>query len=514
MAARKDSRSRLRRKRVDRGKPTARRRSIKPVSPPAPTLPTFAPAAAVPVPAVVVTTAAPAIVVTAEVKPPRVGPLLQQALSGLAFGGAATGVARLAMDMADDEAAEPILPVALSLPRIDPAPGERWVTYKQRVLDTLGPVKEWMRANAGLDCDQLILGNALRTRALTGQVREATKHDGLKTVELDPPLLVTTMDDAVRDIELPLFRTRHPALDGTGVRVAVLDSGIDTLHPWLRVVDSVSTCGESVAIPGRHGTHVAGSIASRDTVYGGVAPGVSLINVKVLTAAGNGQPSFITRGIDEALDREAHILSMSLGFNHLPSWSQNGHGWSCPAGDCVLCTAVNNAVALEGVLVVVAAGNEHDRASFLRANNRGDSFDSEIACPGAANGALTVGALTKQTFLTASFSSRGPTAFRSVKPDIAAPGVNITSSVPARRQANGTVVPNLTRAELSDRESGTSMATPIVSGALALILQRRIKNGEPTDVATIRAELLGRGFQALARPAGEVGVGRLNIGSL
>jgi len=257
-----------------------------------------------------------------------------------------------------------------------------------------------------------------------------------------------------------------------------------------------------------------GIMSVPNTVYAGIAPGVTLINVKVLTSTGNGQPSFITRGIDEALDREAQILSMSLGFNHLPTWSQNGHGWSCPAGDCVLCTAVNNAITLEGVLVVVAAGNEHDRAEFLRANNRGNSFDSEISCPGAVNGAITVGALTKQTFLTASFSSRGPTAFNSAKPDIAAPGVNITSSVPARRQANGTIVPNLTRAQLSDRESGTSMATPIVAGALALILQRRIQDGQPTDVATVRAELLTRGFQALARPVAEVGVGRLNIGGL
>jgi subtilisin family serine protease len=183
-------------------------------------------------------------------------------------------------------------------------------------------------------------------------------------------------------------------------------------------------------------------------------------------------------------------------------------------GDCVLCTSVNNAVTLEGVLVVVAAGNEHDRAAFLRANNLGHTFDSEICCPGAATGALTVGALTKQTFLTASFSSVGPTAFQTVKPDIAAPGVNITSSVPARRQANGSVVPNLTRGELSGRESGTSMATPIVSGALALMVQQRLHAGQPATGARIRTELLTRGFQVLTRPPGEVGVGRLNLGGL
>lgn len=462
----------------------------------------------------VVAAAAPAIVIPAPVSSPRIGPLLRQALAGLRGDRPVTGVARFAMDAAvADDAAAPILPVSMTVPRVTPRRGERWPQYRQRVLDTLGPIREWLSANAGLHTDALIAGNGLRTRALTGQVSEALKEAHLKTIELDPPLIVTAMDDAVRDVELPLFRLRHPGLDGSGIRVAVLDSGIDTLHPWLRVEASVETCGEPVGIPGRHGTHVAGSIASIDAVYGGVAPGVTLINVKVLRADGSGQASFVTRGVDEGLDRAAHILNLSLGFNHLPTWSQGGHGWSCAQGDCVLCTAVDNAVALEGVLVVVAAGNEHNRANFLRENHLGASFDSEISCPGAAAGALTVGALTKQTFLTASFSSRGPTAFGSAKPDIAAPGVNITSAVPVPRQ-NGVMASGLTRAHLSGRESGTSMAAPIVSGTLALILQRRLEAGQSIAPADVRAELLSKGFQVMARPAFEVGVGRLSLGSL
>jgi serine protease AprX len=445
---------------------------------------------------------------------PLLGPLLQQAMRGLTTRGGATGMARLALDMAAPGAPEPVLPLSLSIPHVSPEPGERWKHYKERVINTLGPVQDWLTANAGLSSVPVVSGNSLQGRALPGQVQEATRHEALRLIELDPPCIVTAMDDADADIELPLFRANHPTLDGSGVRVAVLDSGVDGRHPWLQVADSVSTCGESVDIPGRHGTHVAGSVASRDSVYRGVAPGVTLLNVKVLTSLGSGQPTFVTRGIDEALDREAHVLSVSLGFNHLPTWSQEGHGWTCKDGRCQLCLAVLNAVTLEGVMVVVAAGNEHDRASFLRNNGFGASVDSEICCPGASPGALTVGALTKQTFLTAGASSRGPTSFATVKPDIAAPGVNITSSVPARRAADGTVEPNLTRADLSGTLSGTSMATPIVAGAIALLIQRRREAGQEVTAQAVRQELLSNGFRHLASPADEVGVGRLNLGAL
>ncbi len=456
------------------------------------------------------------IAVTASEAPEApIGPLLSAALDGLQSPGRATGMARVALDLAVTEAEEnPILPVALTLPPMDPEPGETWPHYKERVRNALGPIRKWLLANAGLRADELIAGNALRTRGLIGQIREAARLSGLRLVELDPATICTLMDDAVRDVELPLFRLSHPNLDGRGVRVAVLDSGVDTLHPWLDVAESVSTCGEGTDIPGLHGTHVAGSIASRDSVYQGIAPGVTLLNIKVMDSLGSSQPSFISGGIDEALDRGAEVLSMSLGFNHLPRWSDRGHGWLCRDGRCQLCTAVNNAVQLDGALVVVAAGNEHQRASFLRNNGLADSFDSEVACPGSANHSITVGALTKQTFLTAPFSSRGPTSFGSSKPNIAAPGVNITSSKPAARAAGGGIVPGLTRSDLSETLGGTSMATPIVAGTVALILQRRREAGEDTSPAAVRHELLTQGFKHLTRPADEVGVGRLSLAGL
>ena len=442
------------------------------------------------------------------------GPMLKNVMSRLTSRAAPGGMARMALDMGE-AVGEPIFPLSLAVPPLVPEPGERWPSFKERVINTLGPVMDWLKKNAGMNSSAIHSCCGLQSTGLTGQVREALKHGGIHLVELDPPLVVTLMDDSIGDVELPLFRLRHPgANDGGGVKVAVLDSGIDSRHPWLVVAESVSTCGESVDIPGRHATHVAGSIASRDSVYGGIAPGVTLLNIKVLDSFGRGQATFITKGIDEALDRGAHILSMSVGFNHLPNWSQGGHGWSCANGQCQLCMAVDNAVLTENVIAVVAAGNEHERAEFLRQNQFGSTFDSEISCPGNARNALTVGALTKQTFLTAPFSSRGPTPYNAPKPDIAAPGVNITSALVAARDATGQVVPGQTRGALSTTLSGTSMATPIVAGAVALIRQKRALNGQDLSPSAIRAELLERGFRHLASPASEVGAGRLVLADL
>lgn len=462
----------------------------------------------------IVAAAAPVISTGPSQTKSRTGPMLRHVLARLETESVPKGMVRMVMDMSESEAPA-VLPLSLSIPRVIPQKGEGWRHYKARALDVLGPIGEWMKANAGLNCQPVLSCLALQAVGGKGQIDEALKHPQLEVVELDPLLNATLLDDVVKDIELPLYQVRHPgAADGAGVRVAVLDSGIDTKHPWLVVAQSVSTCGESVDVPGRHGTHVAGCIASHDSIYGGVAPGVELLNIKVLDSAGRGQPTFITRGIDAALDAGAQVMSLSLGFNHLPSWSNGGQGWACPDGDCQLCRAVNTAVQTDGVIVVVAAGNEHERAEFLRNSGSPASFDTELGCPGQAREAITVGAITKETFLTASFSSRGPSAYGAAKPDIAAPGVNVTSALVAPRDPAGNVRPNLNRGELSLTLSGTSMAAPIITGAIALIRQLRSASGQDVSPAAIRNHLLTRGLRHLAAPTREVGAGRLNLSDL
>jgi serine protease AprX len=297
------------------------------------------------------------------------------------------------------------------------------------------------------------------------------------------------------------------------VTVAVLDSGVDLDHPALRVKASVSTCSEPVELPGEHGTHCAGAIGSRDAVFSGVAPGVDLVNVKVLNASGSGRNTFITAGVDAALDHGANVLSMSVGFNHLPTWSDSGHGWSCPLGQCPLCTAVDNAVQLDRVVCVVAAGNNHQRAAAL-AGMTPAAFDTELDCPGQAKEAITVGAITKSTRLAAPFSSHGPTAYGLAKPDLVAPGVNITSTIPIPRDAAGRPVPDPPRARLFGRMSGTSMATPIVAGAVALIIQQVTEQGVSWDPDHVRQELIGEAVAPLADDASIVGHGYLTLAKL
>ena len=409
--------------------------------------------------------------------------------------------------------AEPVMPVVLQVDRLRPESTERWPTFKERVSDRLGRVTEQLRyqAGAGEEILPLYAGNALATALTLEQMAIVSEHPDI-TVEfadLDPLLPVAVMDGAAVDIGLHLFTTAS-GCTGAGVKVAVLDSGIDVDHPALLVSHQVETCGEPTAIPGEHGTHCAGILASQDRVIPGVAPGVELIDIKVLRANGTGRHTSVGRGVDVALDLGADVLSMSLGFNHLPGSFFGGHAWTCPDGSCPLCLAVDNAVA-EGALVVVAAGNEHERCQQARMGGNGLAYDTELACPGQAASALTVGAHHKKTYSPAWFSSSGPTAYGTAKPDLCAPGVDIFSTVPLPRDSEGVPQVNAQRVLQFAAKSGTSMATPMVAGACALLIEAARKAGTPDDPATIRHRLLSEFVAPVGGPLNVLGAGRLRM---
>ncbi|MFI5887046.1 S8 family serine peptidase [Streptomyces sp. NPDC051554] len=267
--------------------------------------------------------------------------------------------------------------------------------------------------------------------------------DGIDKIWLDAKVKAS-LDVSVPQIGAP--EVWKAGYDGTGVEVAVLDTGVDTGHPDLagKIAGSESFVPDETIQDGfGHGTHVAstivGSGAASGGRYKGVAPGARLLVGKVLDNTGSGQASWIIAGMEWAANSGAKIVSMSLG------------GTAYGPSD-VLSETVDQLSASTGALFVIAAGNA-------------GPGEQTVGTPGIADSALTVGAVDKSDKL-ASFSSRGPRpGDYAVKPEITAPGVNITAARAAGTTMGTPVDDNYTTA------SGTSMATPHVAGAAALVVQ-------------------------------------------
>ncbi|MFG2406219.1 S8 family serine peptidase [Streptomyces brevispora] len=249
-----------------------------------------------------------------------------------------------------------------------------------------------------------------------------------------------TLDRSTAQVHAP--EAWAAGYDGKGTKVAVLDTGVDAEHPDLvnRVAASQNfTDSKNTNDRVGHGTHTAstvgGSGAASDGRQKGVAPGTSLLIGKVLNDQGYGQDSWIIAGMQWAVDQKADVVSMSLGNPTI--------------GDCAdpMSQATEQLSKNTHTLFVVAAGNA------------GQGIET-VSSPGCVPGVLTVGAVDRDD-TTAPFSSRGPVAVtHTLKPEIAAPGVDISAA-----SAGG-------RGVYAYRTmSGTSMATPHVAGAAAVVRQ-------------------------------------------
>jgi len=302
-----------------------------------------------------------------------------------------------------------------------------------------------------------------------GQINALSKLDIVKQIEYDEPVYAT-LDTATKWFGVTKARSDFGVTgdrDGNAssyskndIVIAVIDTGIDGSHvdlaggkviEWQDFVNGKSTPYDDNG----HGTHVASIAAGTGTgnnLYKGVAPGAALVGIKVLDSNGSGSMSTVTAGIDWAVQNKdvygIKVINLSLGT----STSSDGTDSTS--------LAVNGAVD-SGIVVVVAAGNSGP-ARYT------------IGSPGAAEKAITVAAMAdvgELGFNLASFSSRGPTADGRIKPDIAAPGYNITAA--KANSINGYVT-----------YSGTSMATPFVAGTVALMLSANI-NLAPLDAKNI-----------------------------
>jgi len=250
---------------------------------------------------------------------------------------------------------------------------------------------------------------------------------------------------------------------GEGVTVAVLDTGVELDHPDLReaVADARDFTGSRSGPEDRqgHGTHVCGTVGARQNDVGvvGVAPAVRLLVGKVLGDDGSGSERSVAAGIDWAVERGARIVSMSLGSAQ-PSLQ--------------IKRAIDRAIAA-GRFVVCAAGN--------------DGGVESVNYPAKWPGPVIVGAVDREGRLAA-FSSRGE---EMRERGICAPGQEVLSTYVGGGYA---------------RLSGTSMATPFVTGVVALALAKHESQGGGTPMAT-QGDLIAH-LRKTAREAGELGPDR------
>jgi subtilisin family serine protease len=319
--------------------------------------------------------------------------------------------------------------------------------------------------------------------------------------------------------------------EGDGICWAVIDSGIDGTHPHfqahsnLQLADAAPlahmdfTGAEAQAVtvpedPYGHGTHVAGIIAGEgldpaqrqgahrrlDPVTGdvsyearsdvgaiaGIAPKTRLLSLRALDEFGHGKVSNLMAalGYVQSLNEHGrwlrvHGVNLSVGYEFDAEW------FAC--GQSPLCVEVDRLVR-SGVSVVVAAGNTgYGNVQSQSISQFKTALDLTINDPGNAELAITVGATHRDSphqYGVSYFSSKGPTGDGRAKPDLVAPGEKIMSC--AAGQA-GAEVRERTGSPVAYREeSGTSMAAPHVSGALAAFMSvRREFRGQPQRLKTI-----------------------------
>jgi serine protease AprX len=340
--------------------------------------------------------------------------------------------------------------------------------------------------------------NAVAANVPVNELEKLLSHDWVKYVSPDRPNKAT-WDDAPEPVNDPIARQSY-GVDGSGIGIAVIDSGVYQ-HDDLQSADMKSSrivysesfvAGDSSTNDAYgHGTHVAGILAGNghDSAgrFFGIAPNANIINLRVLDANGGGTDGQVIAGINRAVQLKGQynirVINISLGRPVYESYTLDP-----------LCQAVE-AAWKQGIVVVVAAGN------MGRDNSFGEQGYATIEAPGNDPNVITVGAMSPQGTwartddIVASYSSKGPSLLDHIlKPDIMAPGNKITSLLspgstlstlaPLSAVIKPTQLSWLCDVFTGDTScgatspgaqylqlSGTSMATPVVAGGAALMIQ-------------------------------------------
>ena len=292
---------------------------------------------------------------------------------------------------------------------------------------------------------------------------------------------------------------------GEDIAWAVIDTGIALQNSNIStaVVERYDFTGEGVGDKNGHGTHVAGIIASRSKRYPGIAPAAKLYEFKVLNANGEGNQFAVIQAMEKIRkinndNNKIIIQGANISLGASPEVGSYG------IGAHPICQGADRLVD-SGVIVCVAAGNDgHKVLATFNGATKVEYFrtfmDLTISDPGNAEKVITVGSVHKEnphTYGISYFSAKGPTGDGRYKPDVVAPGEKIKSlGLGEDNEEDGVEM------------SGTSMATPHVSGAIALFLSvYKEFIGKPQKVK----EILMRSCTDLGRDKYFQGAGLIDV---
>jgi serine protease AprX len=414
----------------------------------------------------------------------------------------------------------PIVPRLETAPRAQP---ELVVLAQQQPQATIGVIVQ--KNLAGADIEQRVreLGGTVTldlhiinafAAQLTGQAAlTLARMDGVRWVSLDSPTIETSACDSCVDTSNlknvynraigaeQLWNESPKYLQGQGIGVAVVDSGIQyssdfyTVMGKLRVAASIQVnngYNQNIFDQYGHGLHIAGIIGgngrSLNGTYIGVAPKVNLINVKVSDEVGTANASNVVAGLQWINDNKARynikVVNISLNNSVAESYHTN------PIDAAVEILWFNK------ITVVVSAGNIGKNALYPPAN------DPFVITVGATDDR---GTRTTSDDVLASYSGYGITSDGISKPDLVAPGTNIISLGSSGSTVLAQQHPDHIVGNGYFRMSGTSMSAPMVSGAVALLLQSE-PNLTP-DQVKYRLMATARPFDTRAR----AGAGYVNV---
>ena len=271
---------------------------------------------------------------------------------------------------------------------------------------------------------------------------------------------------------------------GAGIKVAVLDTGIDASHPAFSGVNitEMDFTGEGNGDSHGHGTHCAGTILGRDVngVRIGVAPGVGELLVGKVLGADGGTTEMLVKGIMWALDNGASVISMSIGMDFpgqvafliqqgfaaeaATSFALKGYRDNVDLFESVAKFLDDFAPFGKSAVIIAASGNESERT-------RPNPYTIDVSPPAVADGIVSVGAVGQAGggLDIAPFSNTGA--------KLVGPGVNVVSA----GLGGGLVA-----------MSGTSMATPHVAGVAALWAEQRLSTTGELNTAELASFLIGR----------------------